>query len=149
MNMGAGLVFLSGAALAVLGVAASSPASFDMEPIAVVPAKMPCFGTVDERFQSFTVEMVEVTGGRSWAPYRKPGSAAPESAPAAKLSTPGLDPALFRTRPPTDLANPRLRKLAAALGPGYVREPHCGHRHCGPGSSGSRRRFDYCNEAEL
>src|SRR5438309_3768663 len=33
----------------------------------------------------------------------------------------GLDPNLFQYRPPIDLSNPRLRKLAAALGPAYVR----------------------------
>ena len=33
----------------------------------------------------------------------------------------GMDPALYEYRPPIDLANPRLRKLAAALGPAYVR----------------------------
>jgi len=30
-------------------------------------------------------------------------------------------PGLYRQRPPIDLTNPRLRKLAAALGPAYVR----------------------------
>jgi len=32
-----------------------------------------------------------------------------------------MDPSLYRYRPPIDLANPRLRKLAAALGPSYMR----------------------------
>jgi len=27
-------------------------------------------GTVDERFQSYNIEMVEVIGGRFWKPYR-------------------------------------------------------------------------------
>jgi heparanase 1 len=76
---------------------------------------------VDARFQSFNIEMVEVTGGRFWAPYGKSASATPEAAPAAKLATPGIDPAAFRTRTPIDLANPRLRKLASALGPAYMR----------------------------
>jgi hypothetical protein len=30
---------------------------------------MPRLGTVDERFQSYNVEMLEVTGGRFWKPY--------------------------------------------------------------------------------
>ncbi len=106
--------------LALLGVGAGSAASFGAEPIAVAPAKMPRVGTVDERFQSFNIEMVEVTGGRFWAPYSQ-GTHAPEAAPAARLAMPGIDPAAFRTRPPIDLANPRLRKLAAALGPAYMR----------------------------
>ncbi len=35
----------------------------------VHPAKMPKLGTVDPRFISYNVEMVEVTGGRFWKPY--------------------------------------------------------------------------------
>jgi heparanase len=84
------------------------------------PAKMPRIGSVSERFQSYNIEMVEVTGGRFWAPYKlgTDTSATPE----AKLSTPvGMDPSLYRYRPPIDLTNPRLRMLAAALGPAYVR----------------------------
>lgn len=60
-------------------------------------------GTVDERYQSYNIEMVQVTGGRFWAPYGGP---------------PGE---MYRQRPPEDLANPRLRALARALGPAYVR----------------------------
>ena len=91
------------------------------EPVPLNPTRLPVLGLVDERFQSFNVEMVEVTGGRFWAPYRSPGSPAPEPAPSAQGSMPGLDPSLFRQRSPIDLSSPRLRKLAAALGPAYVR----------------------------
>ena len=90
------------------------------DPVSVNPAKMLKVGTVDERFQSFNVEMVEVTGGRFWAPYRDEGK--PVEAPTgAKLAVPAIDPSLFRTRQPLDLSNPRLRKLAAGIGPSYVR----------------------------
>jgi heparanase len=112
--------FVAAAAWTMLAVTASLPAMFGADSIAVAPARMPRIGTVDERFQSFNVEMVEVTGGRFWAPYNKSGAAA-ETAPAAKLATPGIDPAAFRTRSPIDLASPRLRKLATALGPSYMR----------------------------
>jgi hypothetical protein len=111
---------LAAAALAVMAVTASAPPSFGAEPMAIAPATMPRTGKVDARFQSFNIEMVEVTGGRFWAPY-KSGSPAPEAAPAPKLGTPGIDPSAFRMRTPIDLANPRLRKLASALGPAYVR----------------------------
>jgi heparanase len=85
----------------------------------VAPSTMARIGTVDERYQSFNVEMVEVTGGRFWAPYKTSKPAASEE---NKLSTPsGMDPSLYRYRAPIDLANPRLRKLAAALAPSYVR----------------------------
>lgn len=59
--------------------------------------------TVDERFQSYNVEMVEVTGGRFWAPY---------GGPAGEV---------YRYRPPEDLSNTRLRALARELGPAYIR----------------------------
>lgn len=91
--------------------------------VSVDPAKMPGIGTVDQRFQSYNIEMAEVTGGSFWKPY---GSSQAKSAPARRPeqsdSTPaGMDPNLYEYRPPIDLANPRLRKLAAALGPAYVR----------------------------
>src|SRR3954469_15875530 len=62
-------------------------------------------GTIDPRFQSYNVEMVEVTGGRFWAPY-------------AVMVAAG---ALYHERAPVDLADPVLRRFAAALGPVYVR----------------------------
>ena len=68
---------------------------------------MPRVGVVDERFQSYNVEMVEVTGGRFWKPY------------GPNTSSAGSD--LFAYRLPINLASPRLRKLAAALAPAYVR----------------------------
>jgi len=83
----------------------------------VSPATMPRIGTVDPRFQSYNVEMVEVIGGRFWKPY---GSKT--VATNTNSATPGgIDPSLFEQRPPIDLANARLRKLATALGPVYIR----------------------------
>jgi heparanase len=87
-------------------------------PIQLQPRKLPALGTVDERFQSYNVEMIEITGGRFWAPYKQASSAPADTA----QPTPGGMPAsLYRYRAPIDLANPRLRKLAAALGPAYMR----------------------------
>lgn len=82
------------------------------------PSTMRKVGSVDPRFQSYNIEMVEIIGGRFWKPYASKGV----PAPASTSATPGgLDPNLFEQRTPIDLANPRLRKLAAALGPAYVR----------------------------
>jgi len=81
------------------------------------PSSMPKVGTVDARFQSYNIEMVEVVGGRFWKPY---GSEAVK-APTATDGTPGIDPSLYEQRTPIDLSNPRLRMLASALGPVYVR----------------------------
>ncbi|WP_210207467.1 hypothetical protein [Microvirga aerophila] len=94
--------------------------------ISLMPADLPKIGTVDERYQSYNVEMLEVTGGKFWRPYGPELEAAlrqPAPAPAASSGdTPsGMNPALYEYRPPLDLTNARLRKLAAALGPAYVR----------------------------
>jgi hypothetical protein len=74
----------------------------------VRPAGMVRIGEVDERFQSYNVEMVEVTGGRFWKPY------GPNTSSTAASE-------LFAYRPPINLASPRLRKLASALAPTYLR----------------------------
>ncbi len=68
---------------------------------------MPRLGEIDTRFQSYNVEMVEVTGGRFWKPYGRAGAP--------------VDRDLYAYRPPIDLSNARLRTLAAALAPAYVR----------------------------
>jgi heparanase 1 len=91
--------------------------------VSLDPAKMPATGTVDERFQSYNIEMVEVIGGRFWKPYgsNTSESKAQEPTPQAGFTPAGIDPNLYRYRAPIDLSNPRLRKLAAALSPAYVR----------------------------
>jgi hypothetical protein len=68
---------------------------------------MIAIGTVHERFQSYNVEMVEVTGGRFWKPYDSHQSSGTSE--------------LYQYRRPIDLYNPRLRRLAAALAPVYLR----------------------------
>ena len=71
------------------------------------PTNLTRVGTVDERFQSYNIEMVEVTGGNFWNPY------------GPERPTAGTD--LYAYRPPIDLNNIKLRKLAAALAPAYMR----------------------------
>lgn len=66
-------------------------------------ASLEKLGTVDERYQGYNVEMVEVTGGRFWAPYG------------------GTDGERYRQRPPIDLSNERLIALAKHLGPSLMR----------------------------
>jgi heparanase len=86
--------------------------------LSVTPASMARIGTIDERYQSYNIEMVEVTGGEFWKPYgRERGveAALPPNTPA------GNDSKLFQYRPPIDLTNARLRKLASALAPAYLR----------------------------
>ena len=97
-----------------------------VEPIVIKPAGLARIGDIDLRYLSYNVEMLEVTGGKFWAPYGPQidailkGTAGP--APASTGDTPsGMDPRCYQHRPPLDLTNSRLRKLAAALGPAYVR----------------------------
>jgi hypothetical protein len=68
--------------------------------------------------------MVEVTGGRFWKPY---AAVAQGNQPSKLTSAPepnqpsALSESLFQYRTPIDLKNSRLRNLAAALGPSYLR----------------------------
>lgn len=66
-------------------------------------SRLAAVATVDERYQSYNIEMIEVTGGRFWAPY---------GGPAGER---------YRQRPALDLADPRMLALARNLAPAYVR----------------------------
>lgn len=112
------------AMISVLGEVACSRAPGTVRPSSFAPTTMPRVGTVDERFESYNIEMVEVIGGRFWKPYLGSAAADSKAQPAAQQKdfTPaGIDPNLYQYRAPIDLSNPRLVKLAAALGPAYVR----------------------------
>ena len=106
-------IALTASTVVAVGMAAAQPAGTPAAKIA--PASLPAIAKVDPRFQSYNVEMAEVIGGRFWAPYPKAGEA------RAKPAAGGL-PDMFRKREPLDLKdNHRLRVLAKALGPAYVR----------------------------
>ena len=89
----------------------------------IAPATMAKVGTIDERFQSYNIETVEVTGGRFWKSFASIDKMkAEDKAKAPDITSPGgMNPSLYEYRAPIDLSNARLRKLAAALGPAYVR----------------------------
>ena len=89
----------------------------------IAPATMAKVGTIDERFQSYNIETVEVTGGRFWKPFASIDKmSAEDKGKAPDITAPGgMNPSLYEYRAPIDLGNARLRKLAAALGPAYVR----------------------------
>jgi len=72
--------------LAVFGVVACSKAPSGPPPFSVAPAMMSRIGTVDERFQSYNVEMLEVTGGDFWKPYSNKSDAAAQAQPPARQS---------------------------------------------------------------
>ena len=117
------------AGIPLLGLlAASCLARKQMEDsrTSLAPSSMARIGTIDERYQSYNVEMLEVTGGKFWKPYGPELDALlgqpAASAPTTGGDTPaGMNPALYQHLPPLDLTNVRLRKLASALGPAYVR----------------------------
>jgi heparanase 1 len=109
--------------IAVVLVLASVRLQVRAQEISLDPAKMPRIGNIDERFLSYNIEMAEVTGGNFWKPYHSQGSASGRVTQHAEgASTPaGMNPDMYQYRPPIDLSNFRLRKLASALGPAYVR----------------------------
>ena len=123
MDRGLVLVQFGWALVAVVAVLAFLPLPVRAQASSIDPAKMPRIGTVDVRFGSYNIEMAEVTGGMFWKPYdRKTPAATQATKPGQAASTPaGMDPSMYQYRPPIDLSNPRLRKLAAVLGPAYVR----------------------------
>ncbi|MBN8735253.1 MAG: hypothetical protein J0H27_03180 [Xanthomonadales bacterium] len=109
----------------IAGAALGLTTSVMAQTVSISPATMPRIGAVDARYQSYNVEMLEVTGGRFWKPYKDiaklPAKAAGEAGPTGGDTPAGMSADLYQYRPPIDLANKRLRMLAKALGPAYVR----------------------------
>jgi heparanase 1 len=106
---------VTSAVVVAFGNTACGQPAHDAGKVSVDPRTLARLGTVDERYQSYNVEMLEVTGGDFWKPYGAPTVSAPSS-PANSVPA-GMDPNAYQYRRPIDLANPRLR----ALGPAYVR----------------------------
>lgn len=69
-------------------------------------------GTVEERYQSYNIEMCEIVGGNFWIPYALVDS--------SRIEKEGIA-ALKANIPAIDLYNKKLRTLATALGSAYVR----------------------------
>jgi hypothetical protein len=114
--------FKVGLGIAVAALTGIQQATAQAPALSVDPSRLPRLGTVDARFQSYNVEMVEVTGGRFWKPY-----GASTSTPSARGADnagnvpAGGNPDLYAYRQPINLSNRRLRVLAAALAPAYMR----------------------------
>lgn len=75
--------------------------------------------SVDPRLVSYNIEMAEVTGGTFWKAYT-PGQLA-GTEPFPPVSDPSDTGALMQVYPPIDLSSEKLRFLAKALGPVWVR----------------------------
>jgi heparanase 1 len=107
--------------LGILYLAWLAGCAYGQEKLA--PQSMRSIGNVDPRYVSFNIEAVEVTGGRFWKPFphqKENGSTSTTpQAPGGDKAPAVSDP--YQYRPPIDLSNPKLRKLAQALAPAYVR----------------------------
>jgi hypothetical protein len=87
---------------------------------------MPHVATIDERYQSYNIEVLEVTGGKFWKPYAVKSNLVTNQSQANNAASGGATPAsmnpdMYEYRPPIDLTNARRIKLAAALAPAYMR----------------------------
>lgn len=122
------MFFAACMAAMIAGISATTArgATSAASPMSIAPGRLPRVATVDPRYQSYNVEMAEVIGGNFWKPYTPASLAAmktraAQGSPAASAGVAGEDATMFRKRAPVDLDNPRLRALAKALGPAYVR----------------------------
>lgn len=101
--------------------ACSSPGKLSSQavgnPINIEFSELKPVGTIDERYQSFNVEMVEVVGGNFWIPYDKIDTTKPITGNVVV----GETKSLYRAVPSINLYEKKLRMLAAALGPTYMR----------------------------
>ncbi|SDF87028.1 hypothetical protein [Bradyrhizobium brasilense] len=95
--------------VAVSAMAAFAHTKAAAAELALNVATLPRVATIDPRFQSYNIEMVEVTGGRFWKPY------------ATAATRRRSETERFAARAPIDLHDGRLRKLAAELSPAYLR----------------------------
>lgn len=121
MTKHASVAAMTGATLVFLGVTACSKAPSSTTAPSLSPATMARVGTVDERFRSYNIEMLEVTGGNFWKPYGNSSNANAKPIQPSSNVPAGMNPDMYQYCPPIDLTNLRRRKLAAALGPAYVR----------------------------
>ncbi len=78
--------------------------------IKVNPKEMKHIGNVDERYQSYNVEMVEVVGGRFWRPYHLMDSL-PSSKSGATPDVSQKNDQLYSKMAPVNLADKRLLNL--------------------------------------
>jgi heparanase len=83
-------------------------------------SEMKKIGTVDERFQSYNVEMVEVVGGDFWKPYKTMDSL-PSLETTSTYDVSQKNEQLYRKLSPINLADKKLITLAKGLSPAYVR----------------------------
>src|SRR3981081_1801630 len=87
--------------VSTLLIALTCPGALACE-LSIRPGSVARVGTVDDRFQSYNVEMIEVTGGRFWKPYGPITSDAHSD--------------LYQYRGPIDLNHSRVIEAAGGAG---------------------------------
>ena len=112
----------------------SFPSPHAAKATTISPSKFAKVGVVDDRFQSYNVEMVEVTGGRFWKPYDQQVDAILAAQAAGQKSSTGqptgMDPALYQYRTPIDLAESAASETRQCVGTGLSsRERHVAKFH--------------------
>lgn len=112
------LIFLGASILALAGCTSTRDAATGaaLRSVQLQPDMLPLVRTMDERFQSFQLGFSHLTGGDTWVSYENmTQEAVKERQYTGDLAS------VREPRAPTDLANPRFRKLVSALSPLYIR----------------------------
>ncbi|RAX54384.1 hypothetical protein CCY99_03245 [Helicobacter sp. 16-1353] len=86
--------------------------------ISIKTSELKKIGVVDKHYQSYNIEMVELTGGYFWKPY---GDKNTKDNTTQKGIPAGMNPDIYEYLPPIDLTNKKLIMLAKALSPAYIR----------------------------
>jgi hypothetical protein len=98
-----------------------SPSTAMAQIVSLAPATMPPIRTVDERYQSYNLEMVEVTGGKFWKPYGpEPDANLRQPAPSGGDTPSSMNSSLYQYRRP-----PRPVQCATAQAGGRPRAGLC------------------------
>jgi hypothetical protein len=106
----------SAAAFATLCLASATGAVATAQDVTTAPRSFPLVGHVDPRFQAYNLDLIAITG----MPPPKPASAKPDEQSHADQRVQTVMSGV-KLEKPLDLSNARLRKLASALGPAYLR----------------------------
>ncbi|WP_266206123.1 glycosyl hydrolase family 79 N-terminal domain-containing protein [Pontibacter kalidii] len=114
------IVFSVSAFLGSCNSGSYSDTNADSSMIEINLSEMKKIGEVDERYQSYNVEMVEVVGGEFWRPYKMMDSL-PSLEAVSTYDISQKNEQLYRKLEPVDLTDKRLLTLAKGLAPAYVR----------------------------
>ena len=97
-SIAAGCAILLGLGVAVFTADRQQSEAQVSSTLSLAPTTMARVGTVDDRYQSYNVEMLEVTGGRFWKPYKDIPKTAGQTGSEAKGgdAPAGMSPDLYQ-----------------------------------------------------